>query len=516
MKKLVLSLAAVAAFVACEQEMSLLPNEPQNPQAEVNEVSILATFDQTKTHLVGEEVRWEAGDAVSVAFTSNEGVHTALFTTSGSGQSVNFKGNLETGVSVSEGYAEFGNAVYPSTAMSAEGKVEFELPADVTAKENGSFASGMNLSSAKVSLVSLNETGSANALFKNALSIIRFTLDEGVVSLEVTADGNLAGQASMTFQNDGRLAADTWLNGSKTVRITPESGVFTSGKSYNVLVYPGEYSSLSVLLTDVSGCTYQKTIRGEFNFEPSEYYTFTFNTQFAKGYWFIGEGVEFQADVDKVMTVYTSDGVVLHEEEITAQSGNLFVGNLPASVVNGQNVKGFAVYPSTAYNMSNDKISYTLPVSVTASTVLDELYSAYLYVGVVRTTFSSVKDILSTLTFNLPAGVRTVFIRSTTAIAGTAIMTVDSQGKLVAGIGSSKSITLDAKGVAGNYVVYVYSLAGADLTITFTDMAGATYEEEIPNNRIPGNGQISTGGIKFDKNGLFTNESFTSGNSYEF
>ena len=166
--------------------------------------------------------------------------------------------------------------------------------------------------------------------------------------------------------------------------------------------------------------------------------------------------------------------------------------------------------------MSNDKISYTLPVSVTASTVLDELYSAYLYVGVVRTTFSSVKDILSTLTFNLPAGVRTVFIRSTTAIAGTAIMTVDSQGKLVAGIGSSKSITLDANGVAGNYVVYVYSLAGADLTITFTDMAGATYEEEIPNNRIPGNGQISTGGIKFDKNGLFTNESFTSGNSYEF
>lgn len=507
MKKLVLSLAAVAALVSCTQ------NDVENP-SESRKVSIVANLDQTKTTLSGDSVMWEAGDAVSLRFTSNSDVYTEVFTTAGSGKSERFDGTLDNEVAVSNGYNTNGYAVYPSTAMSVDGSVEFNLSSEVIPQENGSFASGTNLSSGVVSLAELDEKGSANSTFKNAFSIIRFTLDAGVTSLTVTADEYLTGKAKMDFEEDGRLAVKTWVSGSETLVVQPAGDTFTAGKTYNVLVYPGTYKSLSVLLTDSAGCTYEKTITGNFIFEPSEFYTFTFNTQFAKGYWFIGEGYSFTANVDKIMTVYTSNGNVIFEEELTAQQGNRFEGNLPESVVTAENVKGFAVYPSTSYNVSTDKITYSLPSNVDASTQLAKLYSAYLYVGIERARFTSVA--LSKLTFQLPANIYSVKVESTTGIVGTANMTVNDSGQLVAGEGNGKVVTLDPNGKEGTYVVYVFSLAGADLTVTYTDGAGKTIVDTPEAPSGDGDEPLPLPPFSFDREGLFTNEAFTDGGGYEF
>lgn len=510
MKKVVLSLVALSALMSCVQ------NEVTEP-TQSRKVSLVAHANQAKTTLNGDAVHWENGDAVSLCFKSDADIYTQVFTTAGSGASAKFTGTIANEVTVANGYAETGCAVYPSTAMATDGDVEFTLQSQVVAKENGSFASGTNLSSAVVSLADLSEDGSADASFKNAFSIIRFTLDGNVTSLQVTADNYLSGAADFELQEDGRLAVSTWTSGAKYLYVTPENDTFTAGKTYNVLVYPGEFTSLSVFLTDASGCTYEKTITGEFTFAASEYYTFTFNTQFAKGYWFIGKGYSFVADVDKIMTVYTSNDVVLHEEVLTAQAGNKFEGNLPESVVTGENVKGFAVYPSTAYNAATDKISYTLPNHVNASTTLDKLYTAYLYVGIEEAQFTSITSALSKLKFDLPANIYSVKVESTTNIVGTAEVTVNAAGKPVVGMGSSKTVTVNPNGEAGVYEVYVFSLAGADLTITYADGAGKEIVDTNPG--LPSEGEdepVVLPEFKFDRDGMFTNEAFTDGGEYEF
>ena len=509
MKKVFLSIAAAAALASCAQKSEVAD------LSLVREVSIVANAADTKTLLDGNNVVWESGDAIRLRFAKDAQYYFENFATTGTGVSATFNGSLPNEVSVANGYAATGYAVYPATAMAADGTVSFTLPASIEANENGSFTSGTNLSSATVSLKNINENGTTDATFKNAFSIIRFSLNAGVTSLQITADNYIAGTATMDFQNDGRLAVDSWTSGSKVLYIEPKENTFTAGTTYNVLVYPGTYKSLSVFLTDNSGCTYEKTITGEFEFEPSEYYTFTFNTQFAKGYWFIGKGYSFTADVDKIMTVYTSNGTVLHEEELTAQANNRFEGDLPESVVKGTDVKGFAVYPSTAYNISTDKITYYLPTEVTASTTLAKLYTAYLYVGIEEAQFTSITSALSKLKFDLPENIYSVKIQSASAgIVGTTVVTVGDDGKPVVGLGDAKTVVLRPEGKSGVYTVYVYSLAG--LTITYADGVGKEIVDTNPQLPSEGDGTVELPAFNFDRDGKFTNESFNKGESYDF
>ena len=67
MKKMILSLAAMAALISCVEEKGL---EPQNPAG--NQVVIKATTDVTKTVISGDDpteglsVLWENGDKIRV------------------------------------------------------------------------------------------------------------------------------------------------------------------------------------------------------------------------------------------------------------------------------------------------------------------------------------------------------------------------------------------------------------------------------------------------------------------
>ena len=505
MKKLFFAFAAFAALVSCVRENGL-ENQPQD-----NQVSIMATAGDTKTTLDGNLVKWVAGDAIALRFAKGEDVYTETFTTAGSGVEATFTGILDNEVNVANGYAEMGYAVYPGTAMDIDGNVSFTLPESVTALENGSFADGANLSSARVSLADLNDFGTTSAAFKNAFSIIRFTLGADIVSLKITADGELAGQATMTFDDEGRLEVGSWNSGKTSVMVTPEGETFTAAKTYNVLVYPGTFSSITVLLTDADGCVYEKTLESEFVFAPSEYYTFTFNTKFEKEYYFKGTGRTFVAG-NMVATAYFQDETLLHDEVLTADAALKFRGNLPSSVVHGEGVTGYAIYPSTAYNAGN--ISYTLPADGSAK---PELWSAALEVGDTLVAFTNVDNALSTLSFNLPAGIKTVNISASKGIVGTAAMTV-VDGQLVAGEGNGKVVELAINGVAGTWSVPVFPVKGTSFVFTFTDMADETAVQEVPATDFPagGVGGVTVGGLTFDKNGSFTNENFTEGGSYEF
>lgn len=164
------------------------------------------------------------------------------------------------------------------------------------------------------------------------------------------------------------------------------------------------------------------------------------------------------------------------------------------------------------------KITYNLPSTVDSSTEIDELYSAHLFVGIEEAKFNSVAQSLSKLTFDLPAGISRVTVRSTTGIVGTATMTVNYEGVLVPGSGSSNTLIINPEGVAGTYTAYVYPLDGADLTVTYTDMAGGDVEETVKpeSGSDGGNYEVPVPELKFDKNGSFTNDSFTDGGSYNF
>ena len=496
MKKLFFAFAAFAALVSCSE------NKIQNP-SEVREVSIVANATETKTLLNGDAVVWEANDAVALLFSRDAAYSVNTLTTTESGATAKFTGKLPNDVSVAGGYAETGYAVYPSSAVKNDGTVTFTLPSAVTANENGSFDSGKNLSSTEVSLADLDANGTTTANFKNALSVVRFTLSSGITSVKLTAaGGNLAGTAAMAFGENGRLEVDSWTEGATEMTITPEGASFVSSDPFNVLVYPGAYSSITAELTDTDGCRYTKTVEGPFNFVASKFYTFTFKTKFEKSYTFKATGRTFTAG-EQIQTVFGA----LHSEVLTAAADASFTGNLPAEVVHA-NTEGYAIYPASAYSAGH--ISYDLdPVSPA------ELWSAALRPTSTSVTFNSVSSALGKLQFTVPAGVKSVTLSSTKPFAGEAEMQV-SNGQLVAGTGSVSEYTTDA---TGTVVLNVYPFSGADFTVTLKDASGATVTKDVAGVSVTAGATQTlniSGDISFDKNGNFTNESYTAGGSFEF
>ena len=520
MKKIIFLFAAVAVLASCGLEKDLQPQNPEPPQsetsepsqeessqdepvtnevAELREMSIMANATESKTLLQGDDVVWEKNDQIALIFSKNSAKYVQAFATTDAGASATFTGTLPVEVSVAGGYAATGYAVYPSSAVSSEGNVSFTLPTAVTANENGTFESGLNLSSAVISLSDLDATGETSTAFKNAFSVIRFTLPENVKSMKLSADANLVGSANMAFDTD-RLKVASWKTPSKELTVTPAGATFTAGKAYNVLVYPGTYKAITVEMTDTDNCKYIRTVTGSFVFNPSEYYTFAFNTKFEKSYTFTATGRTIAAG-DKVQTVFGS----LHEETLTAAAGGVFTGNLPASVVHASTA-GYAIYPASAYSAGH--ITYNLDPAAPA-----DLYSAALTPTSTSVAFNSVKGALATLKVNVPAGVKSVKLVSDKGVVGGAEMTV-SNGKLTAGAADGKEINL----AAGSHTLTIYPVSGANVTATLTDAAGATITKTFTLSVAAGQSHTAdlSGGLNFDKNGSFTHDSFTNGGKYEF
>lgn len=198
MKKIMLSLAALAALASCVDDRGL---EPQDPAG--NQVVIKAVTEDTKSVLdpaddirEGVSVLWEDGDIIDVTFKgTGKTPYTRKFTTSLTecSKTADFTGDISD---IGEGYDDKGYAVYPDGLL--EGEVWlFEIPNE----QNGIPVSESNLSYATVSLASL-KTGMVDATFRNALSLLRIVVPEGITRVTVSSDNTLAGTLPFKFEDD--------------------------------------------------------------------------------------------------------------------------------------------------------------------------------------------------------------------------------------------------------------------------------------------------------------------------
>ena len=509
-KYLLISFAALAAMVSCEQEGG--PVQGTEPAEGRREVTIVADASETKTTLSAEDaVLWENGDAVRLLFTPEEGtdlqVHTEVFTTATPGATATFTGSIPNDVKYASDGSAYSDAlymVYPSTAMDATtGEITFELKAEQSVAP-GSFPSGLNLSSARVSFEALEVEGTANATFLNAFSIIRFTLPADVKALKITGTANLAGEAELGFDTDAdaRLVAETFVSGSNSVTLTPSEGnAFTEGETYNILVYPGVHTAITVELTDTDDCTYSNTVTQDFDFKAANYYTFNFTTDFGKDFDFTVSGVSIQ-EGEKVYAVFT-DGAETHAYE-SVVTNDAFTVRLS----HGENpTSGYAVYPASAYSEGN--VNYELDALGTPA----ELYTAVLPLVGGSVTFNSVTAALSTMKFTVPAGVSSVNVTSSVGFAGKAVMTVGADGKMTAGAGDLTTVTLDPAN-AGVVTLNVYPFSNATITLTLKDAANAVNTQTFDAQSVAAGAELTLEvdqNIEFEKGGSFGGEDFTSG-----
>lgn len=507
-KYLFISFAALAAMVSCEQENG--PVQGTEPEEGRREVTIVADASETKTTLSAEDaVLWEKSDAVRLLFTPEEGtvlpVHTEVFTTATADATATFTGSIPNDVKYggnNNGYSDALYMVYPSTAMDENtGEVTFELGAEQSVAP-GTFPSGLNLSSARVSFQSLEEAGTADATFLNAFSIIRFTLPADVKALNITGTVNLAGKAELGFDSNARLKAETFVSGSKSVTLTPlEGNAFAEGETYNILVYPGNHSAITVELTDTDDCTYSKTVTKAFDFVAAKYYTFNFNTDFGKDFNFTVTGVSITDD-ETVKAVFT-DNEANYAFDVVVND-NAFSVRLPHEVTART---GYAVYPASAYSEGN--VNYSL----TATEAAPALYTAALDCNSTSAVFNSVTAALSTMKFTVPAGVSSVTLTSTVGFAGNTVMTIGADGKMTAGAGDVTTVTLDPA-TAGEVVLNVYPFSNATITLTLEDAANAVNTQTFAAQSVAAGDELTLSveqNIEFEKGGSFGNEGFGDG-----
>lgn len=284
--------AAVAALVSCHKEVVLRPQ-----LEDVHEVTIEAGT-LSKTVLAGDKVMWEGGDEIALIFHHATDIPHVNKTFVNEEKELSteravFKGLLPNSVTTENGYNDLGFAVYPKTAVQENGTFAHAIPAQQVAKVNGSFASGLNLSSAALALSGMGVGRSTKTDFRSALSVLRLTLTPDVKSVTLTGTAPLAGSAPLQMYynegdaadaDNGRLlvAEGTWKDASNSVTLMPADGTETFAEgTYNILVWPGKHEGLTITVEFKNLGEYEKTssisTSKPATFKPSKYYKLNFN-----------------------------------------------------------------------------------------------------------------------------------------------------------------------------------------------------------------------------------------------
>ena len=251
MKKLYLLLAAATLMLASCMQENLTPDRPADGQ-----VTIKAVAAGTKTLLNGTDVFWENDDQIKVVVHADY-----LYAYDFDAETVNedaadFVGTIEQ----SEYDAAY--AVYPASAVNVNNTTW--VTHTLAETQTGVVTSGMNLSSALLDAEAL-KNGGATATFKNALTLLQVTVPSGVTSVALTSsatDNGLVGTASFTMNADGALVLSSRATQRRTVTLS--TGSELEAGTYSLLVYPGNYSSLTLTMTGTDGAVYESTISATF------------------------------------------------------------------------------------------------------------------------------------------------------------------------------------------------------------------------------------------------------------
>ena len=258
---------------------------------QMRKVTIKAKMAKTKVALSEEKLQWEREDEIALVFLHEDGAshHVCELATEidEAASAAKFKGSLDKSVTKGNGYLDNGFVVYPKTAVDNKGLYQFSLPsvqtAAATEDDFSGVESGLNLTSGKVSLADITSVGNTAAVeFKNACAILRFTLSEDVTSMSLTGTSNLAGKAPLLLNDEGRLVIDTkaeWSEDAKKVTLMPYDGdSFESGTLYNLLVWPGSHTAMTLAVNYKGYGEVSKTTTTPFTFSPSKFYTLNFDS----------------------------------------------------------------------------------------------------------------------------------------------------------------------------------------------------------------------------------------------
>ena len=263
MKKIFISLAAIAALVSCVEEKGLEP-QPQQPVG--NQVTIKAVAAETKTLLGddGTSVVWEENDAISVV-VEGESEYLETFTTSSTEKTsiAEFTAVLSNELSADETVTGIGYAVYPATSVTLAGNIVsivHELPEEQT----GTITSGMNLSYAKVDADDI-KAGETNAVFYNALTLLKVNVPAGVKSVVLTSNilsPALVGIVNFTVNktsDDISFGKGSDVSTKRSVTLSNGGAELDEGV-YDILVFPGTANELTLTMTGTDGAVYESTL----------------------------------------------------------------------------------------------------------------------------------------------------------------------------------------------------------------------------------------------------------------
>ena len=282
MKKIFLALAAVAALASCVKENTLVPEQTAD-----NLVTITAVSADTKTTLDGENVLWEENDEIAVVVEGESDKYLEKFTTSSTekASTADFTAVLSNELVADETVTGVGYAVYPAaSATYAAGNVSIahELPEEQT----GTITKGMNLSYAKVDADDL-KTGKANAVFSNALTLLKVNVPAGVKSVVLESDimsDALVGTVNFTVNktaDDISFVKDGTVSPKRTLTLSNGGAELEEGVHY-LLVFPGTANELTLTMTGTDDAVYESTLN-DVEFVAGTYRTINLTKVFKMG-----------------------------------------------------------------------------------------------------------------------------------------------------------------------------------------------------------------------------------------
>lgn len=231
------ALAVIAAGCAKEAKTPAVEEFEETPEVVIEPSSVVFTAGiDTKAHIDGTAVKWDASDAITVW----NGTDAAEFTTTDSGATATFTTTATFASAAS--YV----ALYPADAgasFSASG-VSTTLPEAQTAVA-GTFDPVANLAVASSTTTSLT--------FYNLVSYLKFTVPAGMDDLKSVSFSGNAGQkvAGAATVNVGTKALTASATGSETATL---SGTFAAGSTYYLAIAPQTFTGgYTVTITRTSG-----------------------------------------------------------------------------------------------------------------------------------------------------------------------------------------------------------------------------------------------------------------------
>jgi len=234
--KIILAVATVFCALACTEKELL-------PSASVQELTITASFDETKTALQEDgKVFWEVGDKINVFCNGEGGEFTSTVTAPAATSKFTGSLNYVWGFDEEEGTVPqnplWGVYPYNSVNTSDGSSVTAVLPAIQEAKA-GTFA--------KDSYLAVGTSNSTSMAFYGVCGGIRFTVTRNDI-VSVVFKGNnsekLAGKLKVQFGEDGTPEVASVSSAATVITLSaPEGETLQAGQWYYIVANPVELSA---------------------------------------------------------------------------------------------------------------------------------------------------------------------------------------------------------------------------------------------------------------------------------